>query len=237
MPELVRRRHHDGVWPRSPEELIDTQRKLAITAPAAWVPAPSRPLTIGACCVCFERGLAGGGARGDRAWAAAAVLRGKHALARAAVSGRAGAAYMPGLLALREGPCLASAVRALDTRPEVLLVDASGRDHPRGAGLALHLGAVLDLPTVGVTNRPLLARGSWPGDPRGATAPLMIDASQVATWLRTRPGARPVVVHPAWRTSVAVAVEVVMRATRGHRTPEPMRHARRLARTTRAGGG
>jgi deoxyribonuclease V len=44
------------------------------------------------------------------------------------------------------------------------------------------------------------------------------------------------VVHPGWRTNVAVAVEIVMHATRGHRTPEPMRYARRLARTTRAGG-
>jgi deoxyribonuclease V len=30
---------------------------------------------------------------------------------------------------------------------DALLVDATGRDHPRRAGLALHLGAMLDLPT------------------------------------------------------------------------------------------
>jgi deoxyinosine 3'endonuclease (endonuclease V) len=42
-------------------------------------------------------------------------------------------------------------VRALPVVPEVLVVNATGRDHPRRAGLALHLGAVLRLPTVGVT--------------------------------------------------------------------------------------
>jgi deoxyinosine 3'endonuclease (endonuclease V) len=43
------------------------------------------------------------------------------------------------------------------------MANASGRDHPRGAGLALHLGAVLDQPSVGVTDRPLLATGQEPG--------------------------------------------------------------------------
>jgi deoxyribonuclease V len=64
---------------------------------------------------------------------------------------------VPGLLALREGPALAAAVAALRTRPDVLLVDASGADHPRRAGLTVHLGWALDLPTVGVTNRPIRA--------------------------------------------------------------------------------
>jgi deoxyribonuclease V len=35
----------------------------------------------------------------------------------------------------------------------VLLVNATGRDHLWRAGLALPLGALLDLPTVGVTRR------------------------------------------------------------------------------------
>ena len=37
---------------------------------------------------------------------------------------------------------LAAAITALDVTPDVLLVDATGSDHPRRAGLAVHLGAV-----------------------------------------------------------------------------------------------
>src|SRR5439155_24828663 len=107
----------------------------------------------------FERGLAGAGEPGDRGWAGAAVLRAGRLLATAAIEGAAGAAYQPGLLALREGPLLEQAVRALTVRPDVLLVNATGRDHPRRAGLAVHLGAVLDLPTVGVTDRALVDAG------------------------------------------------------------------------------
>jgi len=153
------------------------------------------------------------------------------------VTGVAGAPFESGLLALREGPLLARAVSALRAQPEVLLVNASGRDHPRRAGLALQLGAELGIPTVGVTHRPLLARGPWPEERRGATSALVIDAEPVATWLRTRAHARPLVVHPGWRTDLATAVAVVAHAAHGARTPEPLRAARRAARTARAATG
>jgi deoxyribonuclease V len=218
------------VWPRSAGELVDAQRALAALRLPPW--RPDAP-TVGACAVRFPRGETGRGHAGDPAWAAAAVLRGRRVLADAAVEGVAGGPYAPGLLALREGPPLEAAVRALAVAPDVLLVDATGRDHPRRAGLALQLGAVLDVPTIGVTHRPLLASGDWPDDERGAASPLMLDGEHVAAWLRTRAGARPLAVHAAWRTDVDAAVTVVLAATRGHRTPEPLRHARRLARLAR----
>ena len=89
---------------------------------------------------------------------------------------------------------------------EAPLVDATGRDHPRRAGLATSLGAVLDLPTVGC-------------------------------WLRTRTRARPLAVHPAWRTDLDTAIEVVLGATRRVRTPEPLRTARTAARRRRRQDG
>jgi deoxyribonuclease V len=223
------------VWPAAPEELISVQRTLAIASPQAWQLGPASP-AIGACVVAFPRGSSGPGSRGDRAWAAAAVLCDRRVVSEAGVTGRAGAAYSPGLLALREGECLEAAVRALDRRPDVVLVDATGRDHPRRAGLALQLGAVLELPTVGVTHRPLLAEGAWPADACGAVAPLTLEGEVVGAWLRTRRGARPVAVHAAWRTDVSAAIDVVLAATGRARTPEPLRHARMLARLGRAAG-
>jgi deoxyribonuclease V len=63
----------------------------------------------------------------------------------------------------------------------------------------------------------------------------MLGGATVGAWLRTRAGARPVTVHAGWRTDVETAVAVVVAASRGHRSPEPLRHARRIARTARAG--
>ncbi len=220
-------------WPTSADELIDAQRVLAAATPEPWpLPASGDPL-IGACVVVFPRGQTGRGARGDPAWAAATVLRRGQVLAHATVTGEAAAPYIAGLLALREGPCLEAAVRALSLAPDVLLVDATGADHPRHAGLAMQLGAVTGLATVGVTHRPLLAHGAWPPDQRGARSPLSLDGACVGAWVRTRAGARPVAVHAGWRTSLDVAIEVVLSSALGHRTPEPMRHARRLARLAR----
>lgn len=220
-------------WPTDAEALADEQDRLAALPDELWHPG-AEP-AVGGCWVCFPRGLSGPGGAGDPAWAAAVVLHGGRVVARAVVAGTAGAPYVPGLMALRVGPLLDEAVRALPVVPDVLLVDATGRDHPRRAGLARQLGVVLGLPTVGVTHRPLSGRGDWPADRRGATAPLRIGTEVVGCWLRTRPGTRPLVVHPGWRTDLDTAVEVVLGTTGQRRTPEPLRRARQLARRTRGG--
>jgi deoxyribonuclease V len=216
-------------WPARADELLTVQEELGRGSPPAWT-LPEGGASVGGCFVCFPRGVSGPGAAGDPGWAAATVLPG----GRADVQGRAGAPYARGLLALREGPLLEAAVRALDDWPDVLLVDATGKDHPRRAGLALHLGAVLDVPTVGVTHRPLLAAGDWPADERGAVSPLALEGEIVGFWVRARAGRRPLAVHAAWRTDPETAVACVVATLRRARTPEPLRQARRLARTARA---
>ncbi len=217
----------DLVWPSSAAELVAAQLELAAALPPPW--RPGAGACIGGCFVCFERGQSGPGHAGDRAWAAAATARDL-----TVVEGVAAAAYEAGLLALREGPLLEAAVRALREPPAVLLVNATGRDHPRRAGLALHLGSTLDVPTIGVTHRPLLAAGEWPADERGAKNPLLLAGERVGYWLCTRPGTRPLAVHAAWRTDPETAAQLVLATTADVRTPTPLRLARRTARTARA---
>jgi deoxyribonuclease V len=221
-------------WPRSSEELVAEQRRLAEADAGCWTP-PAGRWAIGGCFVCSGRGKEGAGAHGDPEWAGAALVEPDGRVVTAVVAGQAGAPYEAGLLALREGAVLEAAVRGLPQAPAVLLVDATGRDHPRRAGLALHLGAMLGLPTVGVTHRPLLADGEWPAARRGERSPLRLAGELVGYWLVTREGARPLAVHAAWRTDPEIAVRVVLAASDGPaRTPEPLRQARRVARLARA---
>jgi deoxyribonuclease V len=222
-----------GEWPATPAELVTVQEELARASPPPWRPG-SAELAVGGCFVCFVRGKTGPGDAGDPGWAGAALVRGDRLVASSVVAGAAGAAYEPGLLALREGPPLESAARQLRAPADVLLVNATGRDHPRRAGLALQLGAVLDVPTVGVTHRLLLAEGDWPPDERGTAAPFHLGDECAGYWLRTRRGTRPVAVHAAWRIDAETAVAVVAALAGGPRTPEPLRQARRLARTARS---
>jgi deoxyribonuclease V len=247
---------------------VQLQDALAREAEAAlradpWS-APDRPV-VGGSFVAFARGEAGPGHPGDRAWAAAVAwraaaeperpgrrvdshLRGVRAggqprraddvLAQAVAAERVPAAYEPGLLAMREGRVLAAAVERLAQRPDVVLVDATGLDHPRRAGLAVHLGAALGIATVGVTQRPLVASGAPPPLQRGARAPVRVRDRCVGFWVCTRTGARPVVAHAGWRTTAETAAETVLAAsTEAARTPVPLQEARRVAREARALGG
>jgi deoxyribonuclease V len=215
-------------WPATPDDLAREQDRLASQPCEPWTP-PDRPLRVAACAVVFGRaGQDGVG------WAAAVVEERGEVVATAAQAARIEVPFEAGRLALREGPLLEAVVRGLALPPDVLLVAAAGRDHPRRAGLALHLGAVLGVPTAGITDDPLLARGEDAGAAWAARAPLLLGGDVVAYRLRTRRGAKAVVAHAAWRTSPEVAAEVVLGSTSLARWPEPMREARRLARELRA---
>ena len=218
--------------PADTERLEQMQLRVRMQRPPLFVPSP--PLKMAGVFVCFGRGGGGPGRTGDTGWAGAAVFGDGHRLDAVTVSGAAGGPYQPGFLAVREGSLLAAAVRQLHEAFDCLLVNATGRDHPRGAGLALHLGAHLQVPTVGITTRPLIAAGPWPAESeQGARAPLTLGGETVGYWVRTRANCRPLVVHAAWRTDPDTAVRLALAATAGSRTPEPLREARRLARVAR----
>jgi deoxyribonuclease V len=211
---------------------VDLGRALSEPSPGLpWLPEAA---LVAGCFVCFERGQTGPGAAGDRGWAAACLVVPSGERLTRVVNGLAGALYEPGLLALREGELLEASLRAVPVIPSLLVVNATGRDHPRRAGLALHLGARLKVPSIGVTNRPLLAQGALPEDRRGATSPLRLGSEVVAHWIRTRRATRPLVAHAGWRTDPDQAVELVLRLTPRLRTPIPLRLARAAARGARA---
>jgi deoxyribonuclease V len=223
-------------WPTTVEELEARQTELSQRLVELWHPPRDRPFLVAGAFVCSGRGRTGPGAAGDRSWASAALLEGSRLLEVQTLQGPAQAPFISGALALREGPLLQAALARLSSRPDVIFVDASGRDHPRRAGLALHLGAVLDIPSIGVTRRPLLAEGSLPADTeRASRSPLKLHDQIVGYWLHTRAGVRPLCVHAAWRTDPELAVELTLACTVTSRTPEPIRHARRAARQARAG--
>ena len=63
--------------------------------------------------------------------------------------------YVPGLLFFREGPSVVATVEKLRRRPDVLIVQGCGINHPRFAGIASHVGVILNTSTVGVSKKAL----------------------------------------------------------------------------------
>ena len=187
------------MWPRTASELVRVQRELAAAAPPPWRPSGPRPLVAG-CFVCFGRGATGAGDAGEPGWAAAALMRGDRRLeGTAVVAGFAGAPYEAGLLALRDGALLEGAVRALPELPEVVIAQRlrPRSPPPRRAGPPPRRGA---RPAERRDHGPAAAcRRRATGAERRVTSPLLLDGAKVARALRTRSGARPIVVHPGWR--------------------------------------
>lgn len=67
--------------------------------------------------------------------------------------------YIPTFLSFREGPAIVNAFGKLKIRPDILLIDGAGINHPRGAGIATHIGIALDVPTIGITKKILCGKG------------------------------------------------------------------------------
>lgn len=135
--------------------------------------------------------------------------------------------YIPGLLSYREGPVLQQAFAQLDELPDVILFDGQGIAHPRGVGLASHMGLLLDRPTIGCAKSRLVGDFEPPAPTAGSQSPLQYHDRMVGAVLRTRDGVQPLFISPGHRISTATAVHIVAQCGDGRRLPKPTREADR----------
>jgi deoxyribonuclease V len=171
----------------------------------------------------------------DRVYAAVVLLDAAtlEVVEEASHSGRISFPYIPGLLSFREGPSLLRAFEKLRRRPDMVLFDGQGIAHPRGFGLAAHIGLILDLPSVGCAKTRLIGTFEEPGARRGQRSPLTCDGEQIGAVLRTKDCVNPVFVSQGHRVSLERAVDVVLQCTRRYRIPEPVRRAHMLVNKLR----
>ncbi|AZM48118.1 endonuclease V [Streptomyces sp. WAC 06738] len=138
--------------------------------------------------------------------------------------------YVSGLLAFREIPAIAAALRNLGDPPDVFVCDGYGIAHPRRVGLASHLGVLTGIPSFGVAKNPLYFRCDVPGAERGSSTPLLDGTETVGRALRTRAGVKPVYVSAGHLIGVDDACALTLGLARRYRLPETTRAADRLCR-------
>lgn len=133
--------------------------------------------------------------------------------------------YIPGLLSFREIPVLVKALEALPFEPDLLLVDGQGIAHPRGMGIAAHMGLLVTVPTVGVAKSRLCGENIPVGEEAGDEELLLFRGKRIGTVLRSKRGANPLYVSPGNGIDMESSIAAVRRCLRGYRLPEPTRLA------------
>ncbi|MDH5767498.1 MAG: deoxyribonuclease V [Nitrospirota bacterium] len=133
--------------------------------------------------------------------------------------------YIPGFLSFREGQAIIQAIYALKMKPHVILFDGQGIAHPKGFGIAAHIGVLLDIPTIGCAKSRLVGNYREPGFKKGNRSSLIYNGKIVGAVLRTRDNVRPVFVSPGHRTDLKNSIKVVLCCTNTYRIPEPLRSA------------
>jgi len=133
--------------------------------------------------------------------------------------------YIPGLLSFREGPTI---LKALSKSPEVDLIffDGHGIAHPRGVGIASHIGLFVKKPTIGIAKSLLYGELKDCPEEKGEMSPILApDGRLLGYAVRTRMGVKPIFVSPGNRITPESAVDLVLRTTGKYRIPEPTRQA------------
>lgn len=144
---------------------------------------------------------------------------------RASSSGMTDFPYIPGLLTFREGPILLEAFRKLSFSPDIIIFDGQGIAHPRGIGLASHMGLFLDTPSIGCAKTRLVGSYDEPGNDPGAYSPLFYQEKVTGAVLRTKKNVKPIFVSPGHRIGLETAIGITLSSCRGYRLPEPTRKA------------
>ncbi|WP_247001941.1 endonuclease V [Halosolutus gelatinilyticus] len=176
----------------------------------------------------------------DRALSAVVAMQGGEVIERTYAVTPLEIPYIPGLLSFREGRPILAALEALSVDPELLLFDGSGRIHFRQAGIATHMGVVLDAPCIGVAKsllcgRPRSTVENLPEGERVAIeANARVDAPEgtllgyaVQTRQYDSPDRyiNPLYVSPGHRVGPEVAADVALALATSYKLPEPVRLA------------
>lgn len=137
--------------------------------------------------------------------------------------------YIPTFLGFREGPSIIKLAKALKIEPDILMLDSQGISHPLFCGCASHVGVLTKRPTIGVAKSRLC--GEYHKEPKRIEewVPLTYEARTVGAIFKSKKGCRPIFISPGHLVSLESSIQIVSRCLGGHKLPEPLHLAHRLA--------
>jgi deoxyribonuclease V len=133
--------------------------------------------------------------------------------------------YIPGFLSFREGQAVIRAIHGLKNKPDVIIFDGQGIAHPRGLGIATHIGVLLGIPTIGCAKSRLVGEYEEPGYKKGKWSFLRYNREIVGAVLRTKDYVKPLFISPGHRTDLRNSIDITLTCAKKYRIPEPLRMA------------
>lgn len=133
--------------------------------------------------------------------------------------------YIPGFLAFREVPNLINVYETLKIKPDLIMVDGHGISHPRGLGIASHLGVILDKPTIGVAKSLLVGKYKEPCKIKGCKEIVYFNNRPVAYALRSKNNSDVIFVSPGHLVDLDSSLSIVLKTLKNYKLPEPTRIA------------
>ena len=141
--------------------------------------------------------------------------------------------YIPGLLSFREIPALIGALRKMEIEPDLIFCDGQGIAHPRGLGLASHLGILLNKPTIGCAKSRLVGMYNQVGEHKGNYTYLTYQNRVIGAVVRTRSKVKPIFISPGYGIMLNDCIRFVLGTCSKYRIPEPTRQAHLLVNSVR----
>lgn len=222
----MKKRENQNHYRIAPSRSIELQK--ALRKKVRLIPLKKKVRTVGGVDVSFSK-------LSDTLWAGVVVYEYPELkeVESKWIRGRADFPYIPGLLSFRELPHILDALSKLTAMPDVIICDGQGIAHPRGLGIASHLGVIQGVSTIGCAKSRLIGEYVEPNFKRGSYSPLLMNNKVVGVVLRTKDNVRPVFVSPGHMITLQEAIEIVLNTTTHYRIPEPVRSAHNLVNRIR----
>ncbi len=133
--------------------------------------------------------------------------------------------YIPSYLSFREMPPLIELLEDIEQKPDILMVDGNGIMHPRGIGLASHLGLETKTPTVGVAKSLLCGKLDHDLTHDKPVSEVVLEDEIIGyAFLSSKRATKPIYISPGHRVSPASALDIVKQYS-NYKIPEPIRRA------------
>jgi deoxyribonuclease V len=209
------------LWDVSYQEAVEIQK--ALSAKLVFTKLPKRIRYVAGTDVSFSK-------KSKTLWAGVVVLSypDLEKVEERSATGAITFPYIPGLLSFREIPAISEAIEQLRCEPDLFFCDGQGIAHPRGLGLASHLGLLIQKPTIGCAKTRLVGDFSEVKEERGGFTTLSYKGREVGSVVRTRSRVKPLFVSPGYRVTLQDALRMVLSCSGGFRIPEPLRLAHLL---------